>query len=120
MLLSLTTNSFDSVVQLLTVILIFIFVLVLTYFVTKLSAGIQKGRMFSPNMEILETFKIAPTKYIQVVRIGEKYFSYVVCKDTVTLLGELTKDDISEFNRAGTGKAVNVSFKEIFEKLRKK
>ncbi len=119
MLLSLTTNRFDSIVQLLTVVLIFIFVLALTYFVTKLSVGIQKGRMFSPNVEILETFRIAPTKYIQVVRIGEKYFSYVVCKDTVTLLGELTKDDISEFNKAETGKAMNVSFKEIFDKLKK-
>lgn len=119
MLLSLTTNRFDSIVQLLTVVLIFIFVLALTYFVTKLSAGIQKGRMFSPNVEILETFRIAPTKYIQIVRIGERYFSYVVCKDTVTLLGELTKDDISEFNKTETGKAMNVSFKEIFEKLKK-
>ena len=60
-------------------------------------------------MEIVETLKIAPTKYIQVVRIGEKYFSYVVCKDTVTLLGELAKDDITEFAKDGEN-ALAVSF----------
>lgn len=119
MLLSSASNGFDSIVQLLTVLLIFIFVLVLTYFTTKLTANFQKGKMFSPNVEMIETFKIAPTKYIQVVRIGGKYFSYVVCKDTVTLLGELTKDDISEYNKTETGTAKNASFKEILEKLRK-
>ena len=54
-----------------------------------------------------------------VVNIGKKYFSYVVCKDTVTLLGEMTKDDISEFNKAETGSPVNVNFKEILDKLKK-
>ena len=70
-------------------------------------------------MEILETFKIAPTKYIQVARIGKKYFSYVVCKDTVTLLGELTEDEIVTLGKEEAEPAVNVKFKEIFDKLKK-
>lgn len=119
MLLSSTSNRFDSFVQLLTVLLIFIFVLALTYFSTKLTAGLQKGRLAGSNVEVLETFRIAPTKYIQVVRIGEKYFSYVVCKDTVTLLGELTDGDITKFNKAETSPAMNMNFKEIFDKFRK-
>ena len=119
MLLSSTSNRFDSIVQLLTLVLIFIFVLALAYVATRLTAGIQKGRLSGANVEIIETFKIAPTKYIQVVRVGGKYFSYVVCKDTVTLLGELTKDDISELHKAETGSTVNLNFKEIFDKLKK-
>ena len=119
MLLSLTSNRFDSIVQLLTLVLIFIFVLALAYVATRLTAGIQKGRLSGANVEIIETFKIAPTKYIQVVRVGGKYFSYVVCKDTVTLLGEMTKDDISELNKAETGPTVNMNFKEIFDKFKK-
>lgn len=108
----------DSIVQLFTVLLIFVFVLALAYITTKLTARLAKGRYQSANVEIVETLKIAPTKYIQVVRIGEKYFSYVVCKDTVTLLGELAKDDITEFAKDGEN-ALAVSFKDIFEKLRK-
>ena len=119
MLLSSTSKRVDSIGQLLTVTLIFIYVLALTYFATKLTAGLQKGRLAGSNVEILETFKIAPTKYIQVVRIGNKYFSYVVCKDTVTLLGEMTEEDIVSLNRAETGQAVGLNFKEIFDKLRK-
>ncbi|GFI21924.1 hypothetical protein IMSAGC011_00697 [Lachnospiraceae bacterium] len=119
MLLLSTPNRYDSIVQLLTVILIFIFVLALTYFSTKLTAGLQKGRLAGSNVEVLETFKIAPTKYIQVVRIGEKYFSYVVCKDTVTLLGEMTKEDILTWNKAESGPAINMNFKEILDKFKK-
>lgn len=119
MLLSSTSKRFDSIGQLLTVILIFIFVLALTYVATKLTAGLQKGRLAGSNVEILETFKIAPTKYIQVVRIGKKYFSYVVCKDAVTLLGEMTEDEIVTQAKEETEPAVNMKFKEIFDKLKK-
>lgn len=108
----------DSIVQLFTVLLIFIFVLALAYITTRVTAGMQQGRYRSANVEIVETFKIAPTKYIQVVRIGEKYFSYVVCKETVTLLGELAKGDITELAKNNEDTAM-VSFKDILEKLRK-
>jgi flagellar protein FliO/FliZ len=110
----------DSIVQLITVLLIFIFVLVLAYFVTRLTAGIQKGRMTGANVEIIETLKIAPNKYIQIVRIGEKYFSYIVCKDTVTLLGEMTKDELPDVEKTKTEPALkNANFKEIFDRLKK-
>lgn len=107
----------DSIVQLLTVIIIFIFVLAITYFTTKLTAGIQKGRMVSQNMEIVETFRISQNKYIQIVRVGETYFSIVVCKDTVTLLGEIPKEEIhlQESQPAGT----TMSFKEILGRSRR-
>jgi flagellar protein FliO/FliZ len=120
MLLLSTSSRADSVVQLFTTLLVFIFVLVLAYYVTKFTAGIQKGRLAGSNVEILETFKISQNKYIQVARIGSKYFSYVVCKDTVTLLGELTEDEVSEFNKAEANPTVNVNFKEIFDKIKKK
>ena len=102
-----------------TVTLIFIFVLALTYFATKLTAGLQRGRLAGSDVEVLETLKIAPTKYIQVVRIGKKYYSYVVCKDSVTLLGELTEEDVASSGREGTEPAAGLKFREIFDKLRK-
>ena len=111
-------NRTESAVQLITVFLIFIFVLVLTYFATKFTASIQKSKMTGASVEILETMKIAPTKYIQIVRIGGRYFSYVVCKDTVTMLGELSAEDIS-VPKKDSNAASNISFKDILEKLKK-
>ena len=80
-----------------------------------LAAGVQKGKMMSPNIEVIETFKLAQNKYIQIVRIGEKYFSIVLCKDTVTLLGEIAKDDIT-IQESGLGKTL--SFQEILNKAK--
>lgn len=120
MLLSSTSGRFDSIVQLFTIVLIFIFVLMLAYFATKFTAGIQKGRLEGANLEVLETLRVAPNKYVQVIRIGKKYFSYVLCKDTVTLLGEVAEDDFSEIKKMGTGEAVSISFKDVLEKFRKR
>lgn len=111
----LTSGRLDSIVQLITAILIFIFVLALTYFTTKLTAGVKKGQMLSPNMDIVETFKLSQNKYIQIVRVGETYFSIAVCKDTITLLGEISKDEITiPDTRLGT----TVSFQEILDKAK--
>jgi flagellar protein FliO/FliZ len=110
---------FDSIVQLITVILIFIFVLALAYFTTRLTAGIQQGKMQGANIEVIETMKIAQNKYIQIVRVGEKYFSYIVCKDTATLLGELNKDEIPDIEKVKKEPAINMNFKEIFDRLKK-
>ena len=119
MLLLSTSSSVDSIVQLITAVIIFVFVLVLTYLATKFTAELQKGKMSKSNIDVIETLKIAPTKYIQIVKIGEKYFSYVVCKDTVTLLGELSEFDISELDKTQTSSLFDVSFKEVFEKFKK-
>jgi flagellar protein FliO/FliZ len=106
----------DSIVQLITVLLIFIFVCVLAYLTARLTAGVTKGKFSSPNIEVLETFKIAQNKYIQVVRVGKKYYSYIVCKDTVTLLGEMEEDEIPDMEKPKKETAINLNFKEIFEK----
>ena len=114
MLLSLTSSGVDSIVQLITVVIIFLFVLVLTYSATRFTAELQKGKMSRANIDVIETLKIAPTKYIQIVKIGEKYFSYVICKDTVTLLGELSEDDVSELEKTQTSSLFDVSFKVFY------
>lgn len=110
-----TSNRFDSTVQLITVLLIFIFVLALTYITTKFAAGLQKTKMKSPNVNIIETFKLSTNKYIQIVNIGDKYYSIVVCKDTVTLLGEVNRDEI---NIPESGNDMTMSFQEILNKAK--
>ena len=46
----LAATSLDSFVQLITVLIIFVFVLILTYFTTRWMAGIQKGLSFNMNL----------------------------------------------------------------------
>ena len=87
-------SGIDSVVQFLTVLIMFLFVLGITYFTTRYIAKIQKGQMTNKNMELIDTLRISNNKYLQIVRVGEKYYCMAVCKDTVTMLGEIQKEEL--------------------------
>ena len=69
----LAATSLDSFVQLITVLIIFVFVLILTYFTTRWMAGIQKGRSFNKNLRIIETISVGNNKMISIVEAGTKY-----------------------------------------------
>lgn len=107
----------DSFVQFLTVLVMFVFVLLVTYWVTKWTAGYQKGQTANTNMEILETIRLSNNKLVQIIRIGRKYLAVAICKDTVTMLTEISEQDLvfSDKNAGGTQ-----GFKDILEKIQKK
>ncbi|MDR2889628.1 MAG: flagellar biosynthetic protein FliO [Lachnospiraceae bacterium] len=92
-MLTLTAGN-GGVVQLLTVVVIFVFVLAITYLSTKWLANYQKGRSVGSNIEVIETYRLTVNKYVQIVRIGNKYLAIAVGKDEVTFLTELNHDDL--------------------------
>ena len=115
MILSMSAGI-DSTIQFITVFIIFIFVLGITYITTRYIANIQKNQLSCKNMELVETLRISNNKYLQIVKTGSKYLCIAVCKDTVTMLVELNEDDI---HRSHT-QDVSFNFHNIFEKVRGK
>ena len=111
----LTAGGYDSFLDLITVLLIFVFVIAITLFTTKYVANYQKVQNAGKNIEVLETYRISQSKYIQIVKIGAKYVAIAVSKDTVTLLTALEETDISFNDMVNEGK----SFKDIFAGLKK-
>ena len=109
------TSGIDTTAQFLTVVFIFIFVLALTYAITKWIANYQKGINVNNNVEIIEVSKITANKYIEIVRCGEKYLAIAVCKDTVTMLCELSKEQLS---LEVENKSKNTSFRDLFDKAK--
>ncbi len=101
--------------QFITMLIIFVVVLAATYFFTKWMANFQKDQTASGNIEVIETARISSTKYIQIVRIGQKYMAIAVGKDEVTNLGEVSREDLvfKEDNPEA-----NMSFKDILEKFK--
>ena len=107
----------DSFVQFVTVLLLFLMVLFITYGVTRWISGIQKTQMIGRNMEMIDTMRISSSKYLQIVRAGDKYFVVAVCKDTVTMLTEISKDSlVLEIREQGNG--YQAGFREILEKIK--
>ena len=114
------TSSFSSFLQLIGVLLIFIFVLGATYFATRLIAGYQKGQSFNKNLKVIETLKITPNKFIQIIEAGEEYLVIAIGKDEVRLLTKLTGEQLKEApSEEYSAKMTADGFKEILEKVKK-
>lgn len=117
MILLTESGRIDSFVQFVTVLLLFLIVLFITYGVTRWISGIQKTQMIGRNMEVIDTMRISSTKYLQIVRAGDKYLVIAVCKDTVTMLAEISGDSLV-MEQAVSGNGYQLGFHEILEKFK--
>ena len=67
----------------------------------------------SGNIQVLETLKITQNKYIQIVRVGNHFYAIAIGKDTMTLLGELSEDEIHI--QEDMSMMTNMNFKQLLE-----
>lgn len=120
-LAAINTSGWNSFFQLMGVLLIFVFVLALTYFCTRWIARYQKGISANKNIRVIETFRLTNNKYIQILAVGQVCLVIAVCKDTVTLLCEMTEDELAWLpDKDGQSPVVNENFQEILQKLKNK
>lgn len=106
----------DSTVQFITVFLIFVLVCVLTYFTTRFVGGYQKNKMKGSNIQVIETSKVTNNKYLQIIQVGERFFLIAICKDSMNVIGELSKEDVM----IPEPQEETLHFKDILEKARNK
>lgn len=97
-----TMSSVQSFFQLIGVLLIFIFVLIATWFATRFIAGYQKVQTQGKNLKVVETLRLTNNKYVQVIQAGEKYLVIAVGKDEVRLLTTLTAEELTEWESPET------------------
>lgn len=120
----LLSSSLNSFIQLIGVLLIFLLVLVITYFTTKWLGGFQKASMFHKNLQIIESLRVDANKFIALVKAGEIYLVVAVGKEEMTVLAQLTEEQLSEVpsfeDSVSTLSSQNItdSFKSILEKAK--
>ena len=107
-------STFAGIFKLIFLVIIFIVTLVLSYLVTKwyANSGLVKNK--TNNIEIKESFQLAPGKTISIVRIGEKYVALAQFKDNVVKLAELTEEELI-LNREV--EISDSSFKDVFSNI---
>ena len=114
----LLSSSFHSLVQLIGALIIFAFVLGITYLTTRWMGGFQKSRSNNKNLHIIETINVGNNKYISIVEAGTVYLVVSVGKDEVHLLTQLTREQLKDFSFEHVEE--QESFTEILEKLKDK
>jgi flagellar protein FliO/FliZ len=114
-------SSFESFLQLIWVLLIFVFVLAITYFTTRWIGGYQKTHSNNKNLAIVEAIRVGNNKTVCIVRAGKKYLVVSVGKDEVQMLTELTEEELTELPAENELEQVpHESFQEVLNKLKDK
>lgn len=119
----LLSSSLESFIQLVGALLIFAFVLVITYFTTKWIGGYQKQQMSGRSFQVIDTVRIANNKYVQILKLGDVYLVVAVGKDEVTMLAKLTEEEIGlteEQLVESLQTNTQETFQETFDKIRER
>lgn len=93
----LLTGKTNSYAQFIAVLVIFVLVLGVTALVTGWIAKYHKQQGINGNIELLEAARLGNNKYLQIVRVGNTYMVLAVCKDTVTMLGQIPAEELREY-----------------------
>lgn len=108
-------SQIENIMKFFAVLVAFVFVLVITYMTTKWIGGYQKNHFSGRNIEYIEGLRLDANKYIQIFKVGGEYVAFVSCKDSVTFLTKINKEDlILDDNSQMVNKQ---SFGDVLEKL---
>lgn len=110
--------QWQNVLELIGVLIVFVLVLAATYYATRWISKSGAIQMQSANIKVVETFRIAQNKYIQIIQLGDKYYSIAVTKDNITFLTSLEEDQL---DLSAKDKEVNVlPFRDMLDRLNKR
>ncbi|MBQ3560015.1 MAG: flagellar biosynthetic protein FliO [Agathobacter sp.] len=113
----------ESFLQLISALLIFAFVLLITYFTTRWVGSYQKVRMKSRNLQILESLSVGNNKSICLLKTGTEYLVVAVGKDEIHPLATLQEEQLTDTSFLNEGvemTASGESFQEILGQLKDK
>lgn len=110
-------NALEGIIQLIVVLIMFLFVLAMAYLTARFAGRFQSNIQSRSNIRIIETARIGNNKYVQIVKVGSRYIAVGIGKDTITLLTQLDED---ELNLEALDERTKGSFKDILSQLQKK
>lgn len=115
MILTHKSSGMESVGQLICLILLFLFVILLSYLAARIAGSFQSNVLNKrSNVKIIEVFRLSNNKLIEIVQVGEQYLVLGVCKDTISLLTTLDKSEIKEQEVS----LEPIHFKNILDKMK--
>ena len=109
-------TGLESFFRLVVSLFLFLFVLAACYFTTVWLGNFQQGKMGKGNIEVIEIHKLTNNKYIEIVRIGKKYYILSVTKERVEKIDIIDEADIELPDTQMSG--ANESFAQVLERIK--
>lgn len=118
----LLVSSFESFIQLIGVLLVFVFVLAITYATTRWIGGYQKTRYLNKNLKVIESIPMGNNKSLCLVQAGERFLVVGVGKDEIRLLTTLEEENLVVHDMSGEKEGIinTETFQETLDKWKKK
>lgn len=110
-------NALEGFIQLVVVLIMFLFVLALAYLTARFAGRFQSNIQSRSNIRVIETARLGNNKYVQIIKVGSRYIAIGVGKDTISFLTQLDED---ELNLEALDDKTKGSFKDILSQLQKK
>lgn len=109
----LTMSTLESLGEIVGLLLVFILVLAAAYVTTRWIAKHTAGTLKTGNIKVIETYKLGPNRYLQIVRVADRYLVLAVSKDQITFLTEVSEEELVFPPEKGDSE---VPFQELFKK----
>ncbi len=113
-------SRIESFINLFGVLIIFLFILAAAYYTSKWIGNAKFLQQNNKNIQVIETFRLNQSKYIQIVKIGSKYVALGISKEHIDVLTELTEDEINLSITEQNKMDINMDFKDVLAKITKK
>ena len=110
-------DTLAAVAEVIGLLVALVLILIATYYTTKFIAKQTGDHFSSKNIEVIETFRIAPNKYIQIVKVAGRFLCIAVTKDHIEMLTELDPEDVEVVTREEGNTAI--SFLEVLKNIKK-
>lgn len=112
----------NSVLSVISLILIFIVIVALAYFTTRFIARHQNNALNGKsNIRVVESFRVGTNKFIAIIKIGEAFYAIGVGKDEFTMIDKLNPDELKDFSAIGAESGgTKIDFKEILSQIKNK
>lgn len=107
-------SQLGSIAEVLALLIVFLLILAAAYYVTRYFGKTMTGYKMGGNIRLIETVRIAPEKYLQIVEVAERYFLLAVSKGNISLISELNKQDMKI--EIGAKKILSLHSKKFFKK----
>lgn len=86
---------FQTLIEIVTLLVIFIGVLVLAYFGTKKIADLKQGGALRRNLHIVEVLPLASGQYLYIIKLGREYHLFSGTKESVKHCFKIDEENIN-------------------------
>lgn len=114
-------STLASIFKLIFLLIVFIALLFAASWFTRWYAGSTAMKQKNHNISVVEQHPFGPGKMLYIVKIGTKYVAVAAAKESVTVLAELTEEELDLPSQVHPMDPANQgNFRDVFAELVKK